>query len=63
MGVHITLTGIRGFIGPMLAVQLYMWLLPYGWQAGAFGVCLLANLLGGIGFLILARRRRAMEAG
>jgi hypothetical protein len=62
MGVHITLTGIRGFIGPMLAVQLYMWLLPRGWQVGSFGVCLLANLLGGIGFLWLAKQRQRIMA-
>jgi hypothetical protein len=58
MSVHITLVGIRGALGPMLAVQLYGLLAPHGWQVGVFALCFLANVLGGVGFLVLAKRRR-----
>jgi hypothetical protein len=56
MSVHITLTGIRGFLGPLIAVQAYSWLAPSGWQAGAFAICLLVNVVGAIGFVIVAAR-------
>ena len=54
MGVHITLTGIRGTIGPLLGVVLYEW----SGSLVAFLICLTMNLAGGVGFLALARRRR-----
>jgi MFS family permease len=55
MGVHITLTGIRGFVGPLLAVGLYGLLAPFGLQVWVFVICLLMNVLGGLGFVALAR--------
>jgi len=62
MGVHITLTGIRGVIGPIVGVQLYTVLSRYGWQQHAlllcFAVCLLMNILGASGFVWLAAARR-----
>lgn len=54
MGVHITLTGIRGTLGPILGVMLYQW----SGSVTAFLVCLAMNLVGGIGFVRLAHRRR-----
>lgn len=59
MGVHITLTGIRGVIGPILGVQLYTWLSASGMQTQAllicFGICLMMNSLGACGFVLLSR--------
>lgn len=58
MGVHVTLTGIRGMAGPMLAVTVYQSL--EWWHAGAgvwvFALCLALSLIGAIGFLRLKRR-------
>lgn len=58
MGVHITLTGVRGFIGPIIAVLLYNWLVPYDWHVGVFLICLLMNVIGAVGFVIIARKMR-----
>ena len=58
MSVHITLVGIRGAFGPLLAVQLYGMLAPHGLQAGVFAICFLLVLLGGTGFVLLAKHRR-----
>jgi len=61
MGVHITLTGIRGMIGPILGVQLYLLLSQWTGQRTAFlscfAICLATNVLGGTGFVWLARSR------
>ncbi len=55
MGVHVTLTGIRGLLAPFLAVGIYDWLDrgADGAVGGAwvFGICLLLNLIGAIGFV------------
>ena len=63
MSTHMTLTGIRGVIGPILGVQLYTLLSHYGWQYGAlmtcFGFCLFVNISGALGFVLLARMLRA----
>jgi len=58
MGVHVTLTGIRGFIGPPLAVGLYGWLNHAHDGAGGwvFAVCLALNLAGAMCFLWLKRQ-------
>lgn len=60
MGVHITLTGIRGVIGPILGVQLYILLGRFGYGASAllacFLLCLTMNVIGAAGFYWLARR-------
>ena len=56
MGVHVTLAGIRGFVGPLLAVKIYDWLAPWGWQAGIFAICCICNVLGAIGFALVAWR-------
>lgn len=62
MGVHITLTGVRGVIGPIFGVLLYTMLSRYGWQKHAlvfcFTLCLLMNLLGACGFVLLSAARR-----
>lgn len=59
MGVHVTLTGLRGMTAPVLGVAIYQWL---EWQhpgAGAwvFAVCLGLSTTGAIGFVLMARRQ------
>jgi hypothetical protein len=57
MSVHVTLTGVRGVIGPLAAVQLYEIFERTpgldGWMV--FGVCLALSLVGGASFIVLAR--------
>ncbi len=57
MGVHVTLTGVRGLIGPLLAVTLYNTLENSGDHAGAYVLvlCLAFVLAGAFGFLAMAR--------
>jgi MFS family permease len=57
MGVHVTLTGIRGLMAPFLAVGIYQWFDSGGSGAGiwVFAVCLALNVVGAVGFLVLAR--------
>lgn len=58
MGVHVTLTGLRGIIAPILAVGLYQALGKISEGAGAwvFSVCLALNLTGAVGFNVLYRQ-------
>jgi MFS family permease len=69
MGVHVTLTGLRGLIAPFLAVGIYMWFdsRADGSAGGGFWVflvCLVLNLAGAVGFVRLRTRlRRATESG
>ena len=56
MGVHVTLTGLRGLLAPFLGVLLYEALLgtdPTGWIV--FSIALILITAGAIGFVILAR--------
>ena len=57
MGIHVTLTGVRGLIGPLAAVGLYAGL--ESWSAGAgawvFGVCLVISVVGALGFVAMSR--------
>lgn len=66
MSVHVTLTGIRGVIGPILGVQLYLALSAITNQTAAlaycFAICLLTNLVGALGFVWLSHRRNASDA-
>jgi hypothetical protein len=74
MGVHVTLTGIRGIIAPIAGVGLYEWFGELGAAGHAaqdaaaaaqfggswiFAVTFLLNAIGGIGFVLLSRGRRA----
>jgi len=57
MGVHVTLTGIRGLIAPFLGVGIYQMLerwLP-GSGVWTFLPCLILNCCGAIGFGLMAR--------
>lgn len=58
MGVHVTLTGIRGLIGPPVAVGIYEILESARPGAGGwvFAVCLALNLAGAAAFALLRYR-------
>ncbi len=69
MGVHVTLTGVRGVIAPVLIVAAYEWLRGLGGgERGAeqwvFGLSLIPCVLGaaGFGLLALAMGERARGA-
>ena len=59
MGLHVTLTGIRGLFGPAFGMAIYSYLLANDYQAGpiVFYVGALLSALGGIGFIFLAKAR------
>jgi len=61
MGLHVTLTGIRGLFAPALGVFLYTSLLASGYPAGTivFVTGAVCSAIGGIGFILLARARKA----
>lgn len=58
MGVHVTLTGVRGLIGPILGVALYELLETHTPGSGRFALLLplTLSLVGAMGFIGLARR-------
>lgn len=60
MGVHVTLTGVRGAIAPPIGVLLYEWLQSFGGGAGRYCVLLplAMTTAGAMGF---TRMRRALE--
>ncbi|MFO0874209.1 MAG: MFS transporter [Phycisphaerales bacterium] len=64
MGVHVTLNGIRGLMAPFLAVSIYKYFDTSVTGAGGggfwvFGVCLVLNVIGALGFLRLRGQMRA----
>lgn len=61
MGVHVTLTGVRGLMAPFLAVGLWKLFESISPGAGAwtFFVCAILCVLGGLGFLRMRRSLRA----
>lgn len=63
MGVHVTLTGVRGLIAPFLSVGAYEALQPHTEHAAvvAYGMCLTLCLCGAVGFSVLARRKLASD--
>ncbi|MCH7645669.1 MAG: hypothetical protein IH788_00540 [Nitrospinae bacterium] len=62
MGVHVTLTGVRGLIAPFGAVGLYELLNSFSAGAGAwvFAVCVALTATGAVGFGFM---HRAMAPG
>ena len=60
MGVHVTLTGIRGLFAPLLAVGIYELLeaTQEGSGGWVFALCLALSLAGALGFV---RMRRALS--
>lgn len=60
MGVHVTLTGLRGLVAPFLAVGIWKGLeyLSPGAGAWTFAFCAALSAMGGIGFWRLRNRRR-----
>jgi MFS family permease len=60
MGVHVTLTGIRGLIAPVLAVSIYEGL-RHTWpgaEHGVFGLSVVLCVLGALSFMRLHRGMR-----
>jgi hypothetical protein len=59
MGLHVTLTGIRGLLAPALGMAIYTMLLARGIEAGPIVFYIGASLsaIGGIGFILLAKTR------
>jgi MFS family permease len=57
MAVHVTLTGVRGIIAPLLAVSIYQYLemLRPGWGAWVFAFSIVLCAAGGTGFYLLSR--------
>ena len=58
MGVHVTLTGIRGLLAPLLGVFIYKLLVGDGSSTGGgiFLIAAILGVLGATGFLLLSRR-------
>ena len=59
MGLHVTLTGIRGLLAPALGMGIYTYCVSNGYQAGpiVFYVGATLSAIGGIGFIFLAKAR------
>ena len=57
MSVHVTLTGLRGLIAPILGIEVYMLLEWFGPGLGAwtFGLATVLIVIGAIGFMFLGR--------
>ncbi len=55
MGVHVTLTGVRGLVGPVAAVSLYNWLdaIDPRLSPAVLGLCLLLVVVGAVGFTLM----------
>jgi MFS family permease len=65
MGVHVTLTGLRGLIAPLLGIQLYTSLEHYKTGSGSlvFLLSIVIIAAGALGFLLLGRTLRARPGG
>jgi len=61
MSVHVTLTGVRGVIGPYLGVFVYEWFRASGNGGWVFGISMLLTLAGAIGFVLLNKAHRRLE--
>ena len=60
MSVHVTLTGIRGLLGPLISVAVYQWLdgptIP-GRGSLVFVLCLALSVTGALGFVRIAKQQ------
>ena len=63
MGLHVTLTGIRGLLAPALGIALYTYLRSNDGPAGptVFFVGAGLSAVGGIGFIFLSKARSGMN--
>jgi hypothetical protein len=64
MGVHVTLTGVRGLIAPPLGIVAYELLESWRTGWGLLSLLLPIGLVtaGGLGFVRMRQARRAVEA-
>ena len=62
MSVHVTLTGVRGVIGPYLGVFVYEWFRESGNGGWVFAISMALTFIGAIGFVRL-KRLEAREHG
>ena len=65
MGIHVTLTGIRGLIAPLVGVGLYQWLESIEPGRGRFVLLFpfMLTLAGAVTFVVLARMKRREASG
>ncbi len=65
MGVHVTLTGLRGLVAPVLGIQIYTTLEHFHTGSGSlvFLVSIVIITAGALGFLLLGRTLRARPGG
>ena len=63
MSVHVTLTGVRGIIGPYIGVLVYEWLRPTGDSGWVFAISAALTTLGAMGFVLLNQARKRNAAG
>jgi hypothetical protein len=63
MGVHVTLTGVRGAIGPPAGILIYQWLEYWRPGAGVYSLALplLFVTIGAMGFSHMRRVMRGMD--
>jgi len=61
MGVHVSLTGIRGLFVPVIGVLLYEWLesMTPGWGRYCLLLPLALSSSGALWFVLMARKMRA----
>jgi hypothetical protein len=61
MAIHVTLTGLRGLVMPIVGVGVYQWLITHQpqWAGAALLLPLLMTFIGAVAFVVLSRRRDA----
>ena len=58
MAVHVTLNGIRGVLAPIASYALYEWLKAHDSVSFVFLICVVVNIIGVFGFMMMRRQLR-----